>query len=70
MHLAIDELYLRELIAIPLLEGIKPPEGVSFLPPPPPYGQTMEVILFWFERARLQTRRYFEAWPLKPGINR
>jgi hypothetical protein len=63
MHLAIDELYLRELIAIPLLEGIKPPERVEFLPPPPPYGQTKEVIQFWFERARLQTRRYFESWP-------
>jgi hypothetical protein len=68
MHLAIDELYLRELIAIPLLEGIKPPEDVGFLPPPPPYGQKMEVILFWFERARLQTRRYFEAWPLEANL--
>jgi hypothetical protein len=68
MHLAIDELYLRELIAIPLLEGIKPPEGVSFLPPPPPYGQKMEVIQYWFERARLQTRRYFESWPLEANL--
>jgi hypothetical protein len=68
MHLAIDELYLRELIAIPLLEGIKPPEGIRFLPPPPPYGQTKEVILFWFERARLQTRRYFEAWPAEANL--
>jgi hypothetical protein len=63
MHLAIDEFYLRELIARPLLEGIKPPEGVRFLPPPPPYGMAKDVILFWFERARLQTRRFFENWP-------
>lgn len=63
MHLAIDEFYLRELIAVPLLEGVKPPEGVEFLPPPPPYGQAMAVIQFWFKRARLQTRRYFASWP-------
>lgn len=63
MHLAIDEFYLRELIARPLLEGIKPPEGVRFLPPPPPYGTAQETIQFWFERARLQTRRLFENWP-------
>ena len=63
MHLAIDEFYLRELIARPLLEGIKPPDGVRFLPPPPPYGTPKDVILFWFERARLQTRRFFNNWP-------
>lgn len=63
MHLAIDEIYLRELIALPLLDGITPPDGVSFLPPPPPYGTRKEVISFWFERARLQTRRFFDAWP-------
>jgi hypothetical protein len=63
MHLAIDEFYVRELIARPLLEGIKPPNGVRFLPPPPPYGTTKEVIQFWFERTRLQTRRFFEDWP-------
>jgi hypothetical protein len=63
MHLAIDEIYLRELIALPLLEGVKPPEGVRFLPPPPPYGTPKEVIQFWFERARLQTRRTFDNWP-------
>ena len=62
MHLAIDEFYLRELIARPLLEGIKPPEGVRFLPPPPPHGTPKEVIQFWFERARLQTRRLFDGW--------
>lgn len=63
MHLAIDEMYLRELIARPLLEGRKPPDGVSFLPPPPPHGMAKEVIRFWFERARAMTRRLFEAWP-------
>lgn len=63
MHLAIDEIYLRELIARPLLEGVKPPEGVRFLPPPPPYGTPKDVIEFWFERARLQTRRTFDNWP-------
>ena len=63
MHLAIDENYLRELIALPLLEGIEPPEAVSFLQPPPPHGMPKAVIGFWFERARVQTRRFFEAWP-------
>lgn len=63
MHLAIDEIYLRELIALPLLEGIKPPDCVRFLPPPPPYGTPKAVIEFWFERARLQTRRFFDDWP-------
>ncbi len=69
MHLAIDEVYLRELIAVPLLEGVKPPEMVGFLPPPPPYKQTKEVINYWFERARLQTRRYFETWPADPNLD-
>jgi len=63
MHLAIDEIYLRELIAHPLLEGIKPPEGVRFLPPPPPYGTDKGVIQFWFQRARAKTHRFFENWP-------
>ena len=69
MHLAIDEFYLRELIARPLLEGVKPPEGVRFLPPPPPYGTSKEVIQFWFERARLQTRRFFEHWPADANLD-
>ena len=69
MHLAIDEFYLRELIAKPLLEGIKPPDGVRFLPPPPPYGTSQEVILFWFERARLQTRRFFGVWPSDANLD-
>jgi len=68
MHLAIDEFYLRELIARPLLEGIKPPDGVRFLPPPPPYGTPKEVILFWFERARLQTGRFFDNWPSEANL--
>jgi hypothetical protein len=63
MHLAIDEIYLRELIALPLLEGFKPPEGVRFLPPPPPYGASKAVIGFWFERARMRTRRFLADWP-------
>lgn len=63
MHIAIDEHYLRENIARPLLEGVKPPEDVTFLPPPPSYATTKEVILFWFARAREITRRLFENWP-------
>jgi hypothetical protein len=63
MHLAIDEHYLREQIARPLLEGIKPPDAVMFLPPPPPYGTPKEVIHFWFDRAREMTRRLIETWP-------
>jgi hypothetical protein len=69
MHLAIDEFYLRELIARPLLEGIKPPNGVRFLPPPPPYGTSKAVIQFWFERARLQTRRFFDDWPVDANLD-
>jgi hypothetical protein len=69
MHLAIDEFYLRELIALPLLEGIRPPNGVRFLPPPPPYGTSKEVIQFWFERARLQTRRFFDDWPADANLD-
>src|SRR6476660_4913142 len=57
MHLAIDEHYLREQIARPLLEGVQPPEAVSFLPPPPPYATPKDVIAYWFQRARLMTRR-------------
>jgi hypothetical protein len=63
MHLAIDEIYLRELIALPLLEGVQPPDGIRFLPPPPPRGTLKEAIEFWFERARLQTRGLFARWP-------
>jgi len=69
MHLAIDEFYLRELIAKPLLEGIKPPDGITFLPPPPPYGAPKNVIEFWFQRARLQTELYFENWPVDANLD-
>ena len=68
MHLGIDEFYLRELIARPLLEGLKPPEGITFLPPPPPYGAQKEVIVFWLDRARLQTHRYFQDWPADANL--
>jgi hypothetical protein len=68
MHLAIDEIYVRELIARPLLEGIKPPDGVRFLPPPPPYGTPKDVIRFWFECAREQTRRLFDDWPADANL--
>lgn len=63
MHIAIDEHYLREHIARPLLEGIKPPDGVTFLPPPPPHGASKDAILFWLVRAREMTRRLTESWP-------
>jgi hypothetical protein len=68
MHLALDEHYLREQIARPLLEGVQPPEGVSFLPPPPPYGTPKDVIRFWFQRARLITRRLIENWPVDANL--
>src|SRR5262245_56184553 len=63
MHIALDEHYLREQIACPLLEGVQPPESILFLPPPPPYGAKKETMLFWFERARLMTRRLLESVP-------
>lgn len=63
MHIAIDEIYLRELIARPLREGTKPPEGITFLPPPPPRRTPKDVILFWLERARSQTRIFVDDWP-------
>lgn len=68
MHLAIDEHYLREHLARPLLEGVKPPDEVTFLPPPPPFGVKKEVIQFWFGRARIMTRRLFEAWPADANL--
>jgi hypothetical protein len=63
MHIAIDEFYLRELIARPLLMGVKPPEGIKFLPPPPPYGAPKDVIQFWLQRAREETYHFFEEMP-------
>jgi hypothetical protein len=68
MHIAIDEHHLRENIARPLLEGVKPPESIEFLPPPPPYGLPKEAILFWFERTRLLTRRLLENWPANANL--
>jgi hypothetical protein len=68
MHIAIDENYLREYIARPLLEGVKPPEGITFLPPPPPYRATQDVIVFWFDRARALTRRLIEQWPADANL--
>jgi hypothetical protein len=63
MHIAIDEIYVRELISRPLLEGISPPQGVTFYPPPPPYGMPKEVILFWLQRARHGTLAFLRDIP-------
>jgi hypothetical protein len=63
MHIAIDEAYLRELIARPLREGIKPPNEITFLPPPPPHGARKHEIQFWLERSRSQTMVFVEDWP-------
>lgn len=59
-HLALDEDYLREHISRPLLEGVKPPDTILYLPPPPQYGLPKEALQFWFDRARLLTRRMLE----------
>lgn len=67
-HIALDEHYLREQIARPLLEGVKPPEDVTFIPPPPFNGAKKEVIEFWFTRARTMTRRMIEAWSLDGNL--
>lgn len=61
MHIALDEHYLREQLARPLLEGVKPPDGIEFYPPPPPYGLPKDAIQFWFDRARLMTVRLLET---------
>jgi hypothetical protein len=68
MHLAIDECYLRDLIARPLLEGIKPPDAIGFLPPPPPFRTPKNVIQFWLLRTRLQTRLLFDHWPMDANL--
>lgn len=68
MHLAIDENYLREYLARPLLEGIKPPDSVIFLPPPPPRRTPKDAIAFWFDRARTLTRRLLENWPTDANL--
>src|SRR5262245_25348022 len=69
MHIALDEHYLREQIARPLLEGVQPPASILFLPPPPPYGAKKETILFWFERARVMTRRLLESVPPEANLD-
>ena len=69
MHIAGDEIYLRELIARPLLEGVLPPEGVGFVPPPPAAGLPKDVIAFWFQRARAETRRLLLTWPADADLN-
>src|SRR5262249_12005941 len=51
-----------EHISRPLLESVKPPDSIEFLPPPPSYGMPKEAIQFWFDRARLLTRRMLENW--------
>ena len=68
MHIAIDENYLREYLARPLLEGVKPPDGITFLPPPPANRASKDVIAFWFDRARLLTRRMIEQWPADANL--
>lgn len=59
-HIALDEHYLREHLARPLLEGVKPPDSILFYPPPPQYGLPKDAIQFWFDRARLETRRLLD----------
>ena len=69
LHIAIDEHYLRENIARPLLEGVKPPESIEFLPPPPAYALPKEAILFWLVRTRILTRRLLEDWPADANLD-
>ena len=69
MHVALDEVYLREFISRPLLEGIIPPEGITFLPPPPPYAMEKDAIRFWFARARSQTQAYLRSWPVRWNVD-
>lgn len=57
LHIALDEHYLREHISRPLLKGVKPPDTILFLPPPPQHGPPKDAIQFWFTRAREMTRR-------------
>ena len=68
MHLALDEHYLREQIARPLLEGVKPPDTIQYLPPPPPSGARKDAIRFWFDRARAITRRLLEDFPAEAHL--
>lgn len=70
MHLAIDEIYVRELIARPLLSGVQPPEGVRFLPPPPPRETPKDTIRFWFDRARAETEHFLGNLPNQVDLER
>lgn len=70
MHVAIDEIYVREMITKPLIEGVQPPEAVHFLPPPPPYGMSKDVIQHWLERARQGTKRLIAAWPASADLTK
>ena len=59
---------LAPRVTRPLLEGVRPPAAVSFLPPPAPYGTPKDVILFWFDRARTLTRRLVENLPANANL--
>ncbi len=51
----------KQAMSIPnMFPGHKPPVDVSFIPPPPPYGITKDVIFFWFDRSRVETRRLLD----------
>jgi hypothetical protein len=63
MHIALDEPYVREYIARPLLEGVQPPEELFFIPPPPPRVTPKAIIRHRLERERAQTRTLLEHWP-------
>ena len=67
-HIALDEHYLREHIARPLLEGVPPPDSIRFIPPPPAYGLPKDALRFWFERARVMTRRLLTDWPADANL--
>lgn len=68
-HIALDEHYLREQIARPLLEGVQPPASIRYIPPPPAYGLPKEALRFWFARARELTRRLLTTdWPTAPNL--
>jgi hypothetical protein len=51
-----------------LLEGVKPPDRIHFIPPPPPYGTSKDVIRFWFERGRAVTRQILENFPANANL--
>lgn len=68
-HLALDEHYLREQIARPLLEGVLPPASIRYIPPPPAHGLPKETLGFWFVRARELTQRLLTTdWPVAPNL--